>query len=147
MGWVRPPRPGAAGPFVSLASAGGRAAAAAGRYPAPAEPGAGEGGGFWTSYPRGAIRNQLAAAANRWGFGRDSYRGRGGHWEQILFPAWLPTTLFAALPLARGALFVRRRRRIREGHCKICGYDLRATPDRCPECGHVPAGVTRAGTA
>jgi hypothetical protein len=50
----------------------------------------------------------------------------------MAFPMWLPAALFAALPATR---LCRRLRRRMPGCCASCGYDLRATPDRCPECG------------
>lgn len=57
----------------------------------------------------------------------------------IYAPCWLPVVLFGALPafaLLRAAGHnYRQRHRLNHHRCPACGYDVRATPGNCPECG------------
>ncbi len=55
----------------------------------------------------------------------------------VWIPYWLLFVLSAVLPAIWATKRWRRARRLRHGKCAVCGYDLRATPDRCPECGGV----------
>jgi len=67
--------------------------------------------------------------------------GGGG----VLLPHWFLLVLTMPLPALAAYRAWRLRRRARESGvrpCPACGYDLRATPDRCPECGCVVAGAT-----
>jgi hypothetical protein len=65
------------------------------------------------------------------------HQGGGFYTREFACPDWLP---------ASGALLwstVCIKRRIKHtqpiaGQCHRCGYDLRATPNRCPECGTEP---------
>lgn len=63
----------------------------------------------------------------------NGYKARGG---DLVLPLWLLCALSLILPWAWARRWSRRRRVARAaGLCPTCGYDLRATPDRCPECG------------
>ena len=55
----------------------------------------------------------------------------------LAVPLWLPTLVFAAAAIQLGLsnLIFRRPYRRKRGLCLECGYDLRASKERCPECG------------
>jgi hypothetical protein len=75
---------------------------------------------------------------NRLGFCDFTFVNAGNAFETsfrtINVPLWFPA-LVSAAPAAGWLVHFRRRPRFKAGQCRYCGYDLRATPDRCPECG------------
>jgi hypothetical protein len=74
-----------------------------------------------------------------WGgrFGFLFYAGTGtvSHLRLVTSPHWAIAVIAAALPGVWLMVWRRRRRRFPAGCCVVCGYDLRASKDRCPECG------------
>src|SRR5262245_34730256 len=63
----------------------------------------------------------------------------GDRFLRIKFPHWAPVAALATLCVARLYVLILRRVqrqwRIAHERCRTCGYDLRATPEMCPECG------------
>ena len=68
--------------------------------------------------------------------------------RMVIVRYWLISFAASVLPawwFVQYLRFGRRQARARRGLCPNCGYDLRASPQRCPECGTTAAGVAGAG--
>jgi len=79
-----------------------------------------------------AVNSRLGFA-----FDLDHDKGRPSYELRIALPLWS-----FAIPPAIMAIILRPRGKRDPLKCAKCGYDLRATPSRCPECGTVPSAIS-----
>jgi hypothetical protein len=99
-------------------------------------------GPAWASVPARQTRIDLARQPLGWaGIGAVVLPGANSlatyTVTSIAIPYWLVVLVAALLPgrsVVRYGRY-RYRRAFKPGVCRSCGYDLRASPDRCPECG------------
>jgi hypothetical protein len=85
----------------------------------------------WRNFTRGATNGAVPVYVER----------------MVSIPYWPPTLIAVSAWWWIGKSDRRERRRHRKGLCPACSYDVRATPNRCPECGYVPEPGGRAAAA
>ena len=142
---------------LTAINARGRLAITALREPTGATP---VGGSTGVSYQRESLGTFVPEAnidpVAAWEFGGTIYQPTNSvahfpsvRYQLLVIPWWQFTTTAAFAPLVWLSGSTRRWRksqRVRTSQCKRCGYDLRASPNRCPECGS-PAPKNAEATA
>ena len=108
----------------------------------PAEPGRSS---VWKheAWPHASNWSAWSRLERRWwglaGFGHaNGFTTSGQPVDQFVVPYYCIVVVASLLPGLFLFDLLRKRRQSGVGRCRRCGYDLRATPNRCPECGTVP---------
>jgi hypothetical protein len=92
-------------------------------------------GGEEPYYPRLGVIGDPEGRWWDWGYAFSAGSSGDSRWIGIEIPLYVLVLLTALIPLTS---LYRRVRRQDFTKCRFCGYDLRATPARCPECGTIP---------
>jgi hypothetical protein len=94
-------------------------------------------GSFWNRLGFGSHGNGMQSATSGTPANPSNMRYS---FDGCHIPYWFLLLVFGCggLPLIlRVRSERRRRRRLRENRCLACGYDLRGSSERCPECGEL----------
>lgn len=101
-----------------------------------------------TSQPLGVgWTASVYAARAGFEYGRGTYEGPSWWWQRKVgfvrlgVPHVLIVVLLGVLPAGVVRRWRQRRGWWEAGRCVGCGYDLRGTPRRCPECGRTPGDM------
>jgi hypothetical protein len=128
-------------PVSYFCSEGFSLAAGAWRYELTTGPG-------WMAFTRGAVWRLAPAAGrfeNRFVWIDAAHRNSLAYTRiyslpgdyRFYFPLWMLSMAMGLLIAGVVVSYVRQKAAYKPGCCEKCGYDLRATPERCPVCGNV----------